>query len=239
MPLCYGIHFVDSLNGWAVGCSGPPPQPPPWLRPIIHTRDGGMTWFDQEFDSDTIWDIFMADLYNGWATKCYHIFHTSNGGYTWERYDNFSLWCLGKLSFPDPDHGWVVATWASFPVEYMGAVFSYRHSSGIEERDFNHRGGEGFALQQNYPNPFNSNTAISYQLSAIRPHRTTLRIYNVLGREVRTLVNKPQKGGYYKVIWDGRDNRGKEVGSGVYFCRLEVMGDRLKETKTRKLIVLR
>jgi len=96
-----------------------------------------------------------------------------------------------------------------------------------------------FDLSQNYPNPFNPTTAISYQLSGVRPHHTTLRIYNILGQVVRTLVEGEQAPGYYSVHWDGRDGLGKEVSSGIYFCRLEVRGDRLKVTKTRKMILLR
>jgi hypothetical protein len=78
-----------------------------------------------------------------------------------------------------------------------------------------------FSLDQNYPNPFNPTTVISYQLSGISPHRTTLRVYNILGQEVRTLVDKKQLPGYYSVVWDGRDGLGKEVSSGVYFYRIQ------------------
>jgi len=91
-----------------------------------------------------------------------------------------------------------------------------------------------FALFQNYPNPFNSTTAISYQSSAVRPHRTSLKVYNILGQEVKTLVAKEQSAGDYQVLWDGRDNSGKEVSSGVYFCRLKVG----KFAKTKKMVLL-
>jgi hypothetical protein len=92
-----------------------------------------------------------------------------------------------------------------------------------------------FTLAQNYPNPFNSTTAISYQLSGIRPHRTTLKVYNLLAQEVRTLVDKEQVPGYYSVVWDGRDSLGKEVSSGIYFYRLQA-GDFVQ---TRKMVVLK
>jgi len=96
-----------------------------------------------------------------------------------------------------------------------------------------------FTLEQNYPNPFNSTTAISYRLSGVRPYHTTLKVYNVLGQEVRTLVDEEQPGGNYQVLWDGRDNSGKDVSSGVYFSRLKVKGDRLKVVKTRKMVLIR
>ena len=71
------------------------------------------------------------------------------------------------------------------------------------------------------------------------PIPITLKVYNILGQEVRTLVDEEQRAGNYRVLWDGRDNSGKGVSSGIYFCRLEVKGDRLKVEKTRKMVLLR
>ncbi len=56
------------------------------------------------------------------------------------------------------------------------------------------------------------------------PIRTTLKIYNILGQLVRTLVDEEKLPGRYEVVWDGKDDRGKEVTSGVYFYRLETEG---------------
>lgn len=96
-----------------------------------------------------------------------------------------------------------------------------------------------FQLCQNYPNPFNSTTHIRYTIPDRdregRPHRTTLKVYNVLGQEVRTLVDGVERAGIHQVIWDGRDNRGREVSSGVYLYRLK-MGH---ISQTRKLVLLR
>ncbi len=96
-----------------------------------------------------------------------------------------------------------------------------------------------FQLCQNYPNPFNSATHIRYTIPDRdregRPHRTTLKVYNVLGQEVRTLVDGVERAGIHKVIWDGRDNRGREVTSGVYLYRLK-MGH---ISQTRKLVLLK
>jgi len=98
-----------------------------------------------------------------------------------------------------------------------------------------------YSLSQNYPNPFNSATAISYQLPAVSSQRSavSLKLYNILGQEVRMLVNKEQAPGYYSVVWDGRNSLGREVSSGMYFCRLNVLGDRLKVTKTLKMVLIR
>jgi hypothetical protein len=75
-----------------------------------------------------------------------------------------------------------------------------------------------YELSNNYPNPFNPSTQIQYAVP--RASNVSLVIYNVLGQQVRTLVDAPQNAGRFTVTWDGRDNLGHVVGSGVYFYRL-------------------
>jgi len=97
-----------------------------------------------------------------------------------------------------------------------------------------------FDLSQNYPNPFNSETVINYQLltgSSQTTLHTTLKILNLLGQEVRTLVDDAKKSGDYSVTWDGRNNRGREVPSGIYFYLLSVDGGHWSETK--RMVLLR
>ncbi|UCE17328.1 MAG: T9SS type A sorting domain-containing protein [Gemmatimonadota bacterium] len=78
-----------------------------------------------------------------------------------------------------------------------------------------------YDLTQNYPNPFNPTTSIRYAVVGDQsPPHVTLKIYTVLGQEVQTLVDEPQKSGYYTIDWDGRDQYGAQVASGIYFCRL-------------------
>ncbi len=79
---------------------------------------------------------------------------------------------------------------------------------------------ESYVLQQNYPNPFNPTTQIRYELP--RSGYVSLTIFNALGQEVRRLVEKQQAAGYYDVTWNGRDQNGKPVPSGVYHYRLQV-----------------
>ncbi len=90
-----------------------------------------------------------------------------------------------------------------------------------------------FILRQNYPNPFNPATAISYQLLAIS--QVDLLIYNLRGQKVRTLVQARQPAGRYEVKWDGRDDGGRPVPSGVYFYRLQAGG----QAATRKMQLIR
>ena len=103
-----------------------------------------------------------------------------------------------------------------------------------------------FRLYQNYPNPFNPSITIQYQVPEWRgqprplrpatqlgageagpgsgmsdPIHTTLKVFNILGEKVVTLVDEDKETGYYTIIWDGRDALGNEVPSGVYFYRIK------------------
>jgi hypothetical protein len=90
-----------------------------------------------------------------------------------------------------------------------------------------------FALEQNYPNPFNPSTQIRFSID--RDALVTLSIFDVSGKLVRTLVNRPLAAGSYTGHWDGRDTQGNEVASGIYFYRLTAA----KKSLTRKAVLLR
>jgi hypothetical protein len=87
-----------------------------------------------------------------------------------------------------------------------------------EEFDFSQR-PTVFALRQNYPNPFNPTTVIQYALP--KSSFVKIEVYNILGQKVRTLMEEEQEPGYKMVDWDGKDDSGAEVSSGVYFYRIE------------------
>lgn len=90
-----------------------------------------------------------------------------------------------------------------------------------------------FAVSRNYPNPFNPSTTIRYQLP--RGSEVVLEIYNILGEKVRSLVNQRQEAGYHKVVWDGRDDNGVPVASGLYLYRFRAG----KYEKTNKMVLLK
>jgi len=90
-----------------------------------------------------------------------------------------------------------------------------------------------FMLMQNYPNPFNSNTNIRYQLPSAA--EITLRIFNMLGEEIRTMNLGEQTSGIHHVEWDSRDNHGMEVASGFYVYQIESKAF----IATKKLLLLR
>src|SRR4030065_2252653 len=89
-----------------------------------------------------------------------------------------------------------------------------------------------FVLSQNYPNPFNTETVITFALP--RSGNVKIEIFNILGQKVRELVDEKVTAGYKKVIWDGKDNRGKTVASGVYFYR--VKADNFVDVKKMTLL---
>ena len=95
------------------------------------------------------------------------------------------------------------------------------------------RTGIKFNLFQNYPNPFNVSTAIKYYLP--KHLKVRLAIYDLLGQEIRILVNDKQSEGYKSVIWDGKNDFGKIMSSGLYFYRLKT----IEFMETKKLLLLK
>jgi hypothetical protein len=75
-----------------------------------------------------------------------------------------------------------------------------------------------FLLRPNYPNPFNSVTRIEFLLG--KSENTTIKVYNSLGKEITTLVNEYLPSGKQAITWDGKDNNGNTVSSGVYFIQM-------------------
>jgi hypothetical protein len=119
--------------------------------------------------------------------------------------------------------------WAIFEAHYGHACKST--VIGVEE-------GPGAiptvtALAQNYPNPFNPLSDIEF--SVARSGRVTLRIYDIAGRPVRTLVDNWREPGRYKAVWDGRDEGGELAAPGVYFYKFEAPGC----TSAKKIVILR
>ena len=92
---------------------------------------------------------------------------------------------------------------------------------------------EQFELYQNFPNPFNPETRLRFQIA--RAERVKLVIYDMLGREVKTLIDHNLTVGNYEVRWDGKDNSGRQVASSIYFYRLTAGSF----VQTRKMTLLR
>ena len=92
---------------------------------------------------------------------------------------------------------------------------------------------DAFSLSQNYPNPFNPQTVIKYTLP--EDCHVELILYNILGQKVKTLVNEYQSAGYRMIHWNGRDDEGNEIPSGLYFYKIKTP----KYSETKKMILLR
>ena len=90
-----------------------------------------------------------------------------------------------------------------------------------------------FQLGQNYPNPFNPVTTLDYELS--KNGLVTITIYDMLGKQVKTLVNQSQEAGYKSVIWDATNDNGKSMSAGIYFCQIQADGF----VQTRKMVLLK
>ncbi|MGB8656980.1 MAG: T9SS type A sorting domain-containing protein [Candidatus Zixiibacteriota bacterium] len=115
-------------------------------------------------------------------------------------------------------------------VEYAVMIL---HKPTFVEEEETVKTPRGFELFASYPNPFNNETVIKYSLS--KPAEASLAIYNVLGQKVRTLVKNEKQNGLVTVTWDGKDERGRDLSSGVYFYQLRAG----QFSQTRRMVLLK
>ncbi len=97
-----------------------------------------------------------------------------------------------------------------------------------------------FALEQNYPNPFNPTTEIRFSVK--ENSHILLKVYDVLGREVKTLVNKEVNNGQYTITWNGDNNAGQRVSSGIYLYRMEAVpsgGNSGRFIQSKKMLLIK
>jgi hypothetical protein len=142
-----------------------------------------------------------------------------------------------KLVYTTPGTSWHDAVEDPGQYHYLVTALDWAGNEGppIEPNVTTGIGGvpTRSALRQNVPNPFNPSTTIAYDVGS-PGGRVKLEIFDVRGQRVRTLVDATQAAGSRSVHWDGRDERGRSVVSGLYFCRLQVGA----ETFTRKMTVV-
>jgi len=94
---------------------------------------------------------------------------------------------------------------------------------------------KAFALSQNFPNPFNPSTTIAFDIPEGKEANVRLNVYNMRGQLIRTLVDEVKSEGSYQIQWDGSDNYGRRVSSGVYFYRITTG----EFSQTRKMVILK
>ena len=182
------------------------------------------------------------------------ILRTTNRGMTWTKYDVPNLDDLEGIGFINEMTGWVGSrqmfsgynaqlttdggsNWQSVNVgehlnrfQFFGDTLAYaagitiykyvkQNATAIKNERYYPK---SFFLSQNYPNPFNPSTTIEYTLP--EPAQVTIRIYDGLGKELRTILDVYQTSGIHKVKWDGKDSNGILVASGFYIYRIDAGG---------------
>ena len=173
---------------------------------VFLSSDSGKTWSPTKLDSMQIqtFQVFgkfvFAGTFNG-------IFRSSDEGITWNKinggldgYFIYDLTIAGDYIYAGVNDG---AVWRR-PLSEITSVSENNKSSLPDD----------FALFQNFPNPFNPSTNITYSLP--KNAHVILKIYDVLGREITTLVNEEKSAGYYSMRFDG-----SKLSSGVYFYRIQ------------------
>ena len=240
----FETNAQPSLDNWSSSCNGESFQDAPngggiWsLKLPIGNFQGCFPGIGSqiipEFSNGDIWQVRIwarQDEKKSVPTSVYlKVFHTG-GNSTILSADTTSkewiqLTIVDTLILGKDDSVAIVldAGNTSGPEQLVFSYFDLVEAEKIGEiitsvNDFTDLHPENFRLFQNFPNPFNPTTTISYNL----PEDTEvhLKIYNLFGQEVRTLVNETQSAGSKSVVWNGKDTSGRIVSSGLYIYRLE------------------
>jgi len=218
------VYFPNKQHGCAVGFNVW------WEGVILITNDGGNSWKDNFLPSSFLNDVVFIDDSTGWVVGDYgFIGYTEDGGNTWEQIESGTDADLNQIVFVENGK--------------VGYIFGERNTllkydsrnSVIEES--NSTFSDKFKLYQNYPNPFNDITMIVYEVGW---HcNVDLDIYDLEGREIRSLFSGEKSRGTHSIIWDGRDDNGKIVSAGVYLCRLEVRVNGKRHADVKKILSLK
>ena len=196
---------------------------------VFRSTNGGNSWTDisGNLPDSPVSDILIPPWSSGFSyfvATDVGVFSTNDGGVNWVPVNEG----LPNTVVLHLDYS-----------ELNGKIYAATHGRGVYESSVltsvseSRAKSDGPALMQNFPNPFNPITTIRYAIS--KEAKVTLKIYNVLGQEVKTLVDEIQTSGHQAIQWDSRNNIGNSVDSGVYFYRMQVAGF----VQTKKLLLLR
>lgn len=197
----FSIHFIDTQEGWAVGKNDIGGK-------VLKTINGGISWTSKSLLQNTVLSVFFINEGAGWITDDYgKILYSVDGGENWsEQFSIYRSGWLNNIQFINEKIGWAVGFHGTILKTSNGGVT-------FVEVDNNSPTPSEFLLYQNYPNPFNSSTVISWQ--APISSWQSLKVYDVLGNEVATLVDEYRSAGKYEIEFDG-----SILASGVYFYQL-------------------
>jgi len=208
----HSVRFADAYTGWVVG---------DYYN--FNTTDGGTNWTQSSPNVSILRSVYCINNSTAWVVGDKgNIYRTTDGGSTWTGQPSGTTNSLNAVWFVDANNGWAVGD--------FGLIF-HTSSGGTSTSVFKNQSDEmprGFSLSQNYPNPFNPSTVISFSLP--RKSFVSLKIFDVLGREVSTIVSEEMSAGSYS-----RQLNAANMTSGVYFYRLQAGAF----TETKKLILLR
>jgi len=210
-------RFTENIFGWLKGTVGPGERPT-WIN--VTYPNGGETWYVGR--NYTI--RWQSDRYVG---KVYVEFHRAGGGWynvaPWDGTDNdgsftyrpngsdVSEQCWFRVRFRD-DASIADVSNRPFRIRWGGLAKGNAPESSMPTE---------FKLHQNHPNPFNPETTIDYQL----PYSANVKlsIYNLQGQKINELINATKSAGTHSVLWNGRNELGQLVASGLYFYRIEAV----------------
>jgi len=212
------VCFIDVSTGWICGRD--------W---IYHTSDGGENW-EVQIENEYMfpWDLCFIDENTGWTCGLIGmVFHTTDGGATWEKQYTGTTQLLHTIDFLDKNTGWVAGDYGSILHTNTGG------DTNADVMFVSDCSPKGFELHPNVPNPFNARTTISYDLTHNGPVEIT--VYDVLGRQVSTILDAIQPAGHHRAVWNGTDDRGRDVPSGMYLYRLK-FGSGIEEKGKMMLI---
>ncbi len=247
------ICFSDKYNGWVIGYDNNN-----YNGVVLRTTNSGSTWeYLSTGVMQQLLDICFVDSVNGFLLDANgSILKTTDGGSNWNNYSTGAY--LQRISFIDKNNGIAIGwngvvilttdageTWNPeisgtynylFELSKAGANWvvlgecgtvlksTYDIVAVLDETQV----PNSFILNQNYPNPFNPSTKISYSIPLLS--KVQIKVYDILGNEVETLVNEEKSVGSYDVIWNAKD-----LASGIYFYRINA-GDFIQ---TKKMILLK
>ena len=220
------VYFLNPDTGWVVGEDLSLSH----NAVIFNTTDGGATWVSQIFGSDDSFQgVQFVNANTGWVVGGSNaeaiVLHTTDGGVNWTPQNPGTSNFLSGLYFVDENNGWAVG--------FDGTII-HTNTGGIVGLQDKHTTIPGeVTLYENYPNPFNPATTIRYNLS--EKSQVSLIIYDITGQKIRALKNEPQTPGEKSIVWNGRNNKGQIVASGVYIYQLCAGGI----IKTKKMIYLK
>ncbi|RMG37064.1 MAG: hypothetical protein D6732_07365, partial [Methanobacteriota archaeon] len=229
---------------------------PPDDKIIMILREGGNMWTQNyivlsnpnyavgsDVNSDGFLDVICAHNIVSAMNNISILLNDGNGGLSTPNYigdEVYSPFAITSADFNgDLTIDFAVANAGS---DWISVFFNEPVSNISEETSYPI---DGFELEQNYPNPFNPVTNIDFSLPHASPQgqaRITLHVYDIVGQKVKTLVDGTLPAGNHSVQWDGTNDDGQPVASGVYFYHLTIFpleGGLRGVSQTRKMVLLR